>query len=159
MLLPNKDLIREAAEALGIEAAFIEKDWFVTQLIKSTITHSSDRSISLIFSGGTALSKAHKKIDRFSEDWVADCRLIRIITSAKIGNSKLLRFCLRALGPIVLLKLGVIGALPFSIELAIVVSLTLHAQNTVLRLSFYHVFAIFKGRRHAFYLFWRKLIF
>ena len=87
MLLPDKNLILEANEILGIDKAFIEKDWFVTQLILSTIKYQSDPRISLIFSGGTALSKAHKKISRFSED--VD---FRIHSEEKIPRSALSRW-------------------------------------------------------------------
>lgn len=68
MLRPDKDLILEASEVLGIDKAFIEKDWFITQLLRSTKAFHGDPRISLVFSGGTALSKAHRRISRFSED-------------------------------------------------------------------------------------------
>lgn len=56
-----------------IDEAFIEKDWFVTQVIK-TIAESPYFDFLIVFTGGTALSKAHKLIDRFSED--VDFRII-----------------------------------------------------------------------------------
>jgi hypothetical protein len=52
---------------MGIGEAFVEKDWFVTQTI-SLLTQHPYPAVDLIFTGGTALSKAHKLIERFSED-------------------------------------------------------------------------------------------
>jgi predicted nucleotidyltransferase component of viral defense system len=64
----NSADLYEASLLLQIEEVFIEKDWFVTKLIKDTYSFTSSDPLELIFSGGTALSKAHKKIARFSED-------------------------------------------------------------------------------------------
>ena len=72
-ILPRKEIIEEVAQIKGISEAFIEKDWFVTQVIKiiSTISFEDYR---IVFTGGTALSKAHGLIQRFSED--VDFRVI-----------------------------------------------------------------------------------
>jgi hypothetical protein len=71
--VPNRTLIVEVALELGIDPAFVEKDWYVVQLIREII--STDLfGAQLIFTGGTALSKAHRLIQRFSED--IDFRLI-----------------------------------------------------------------------------------
>lgn len=51
----------------GISEAFIEKDWFVTKVI-SILSENQYLDYSIVFTGGTSLSKAHKLIDRFSED-------------------------------------------------------------------------------------------
>lgn len=52
---PAKVIIEEAALELGINAAFVEKDWYVVQLIREII--SADRlGAQLIFSGGAALA-------------------------------------------------------------------------------------------------------
>jgi hypothetical protein len=64
---PKKELIEEVAQMKGISAAFIEKDWFVTQVIR-LISTLSYKDYSIVFTGGTALSKAHGLINRFSED-------------------------------------------------------------------------------------------
>ena len=64
----NPTVLYETSLLLQIEEVFIEKDWFVTKLIKDTYSFRSSYNLDLIFSGGTALSKAHKKIARFSED-------------------------------------------------------------------------------------------
>lgn len=72
-MFPKKELIEEVAQIKGINAAFIEKDWFVTQIIKllSTISY---QDYTIVFTGGTALSKAYNLINRFSED--VDFRII-----------------------------------------------------------------------------------
>lgn len=52
---------------MGIDPSFIEKDWFLTQVI-AALTSLRHEGFEFIFTGGTALSKAHKLIQRFSED-------------------------------------------------------------------------------------------
>jgi predicted nucleotidyltransferase component of viral defense system len=71
--VPGKTLIVEVALELGIDPAFVEKDWFVVQVIRE-IVNTDLFGAQLIFTGGTALSKAHCLIQRFSED--IDFRLI-----------------------------------------------------------------------------------
>lgn len=66
-MLPKKDVIVEVAQIKGISEAFIEKDWFVTQAIK-IISGIHFEDYTIVFTGGTALSKAHQLIQRFSED-------------------------------------------------------------------------------------------
>lgn len=64
---PSRELIEEVALAKGISESFVEKDWFVTQII-SVIAGVQHPNFEVIFTGGTALSKAHKLLQRFSED-------------------------------------------------------------------------------------------
>ena len=73
--IPDKRLIEEVALVKGIGGVFIEKDWFVTQVIKILAESQQDNFV-LVFTGGTALSKAHKLIHRFSED--IDFRVIAL---------------------------------------------------------------------------------
>src|SRR5580692_2165157 len=71
--VPSKALIEEVALELGIDPAFVEKDWYVVQLIR--LLMATDLfSAQLIFTGGTALAKAHRLLQRFSED--IDFRLV-----------------------------------------------------------------------------------
>lgn len=60
------DLIQATASDLGISAVLVEKDYWVTFVLKrlASSTHAGD----VVFKGGTSLSKAHKLIHRFSED-------------------------------------------------------------------------------------------
>ena len=51
---------------LGINQIAIEKDWWVTVTLKALF--QTDCSESLIFKGGTSLSKGFNIIERFSED-------------------------------------------------------------------------------------------
>lgn len=58
--------IEEAAARRGISAVIVEKDFWVSWLLG--VIFSSEFSNSLVFKGGTSLSKAFKVIERFSED-------------------------------------------------------------------------------------------
>ena len=63
----RRDLFSEAAVALGMRTTIIEKDFWVCLVLKilfddPTLKHS------LVFKGGTSLSKVYGLIDRFSED-------------------------------------------------------------------------------------------
>ena len=60
------DLLTEAAAATGREAHLLEKDIWVVWALE--ILFTSDLANQIVFKGGTSLSKAHKAIDRFSED-------------------------------------------------------------------------------------------
>lgn len=53
------------AEEHGLDAFAIEKDYWITQLLR---TASQMRPGQLIFKGGTSLSKGYRLIERFSED-------------------------------------------------------------------------------------------
>lgn len=59
-----EQIIEIAAAELNINAAIIEKDYFVTYILKQLV----DRDPCIIFKGGTSLSKCYKIIERFSED-------------------------------------------------------------------------------------------
>tara|TARA_R110001592_G_C13043919_1_gene739543 strand:- start:30 stop:941 length:912 start_codon:yes stop_codon:yes gene_type:complete len=63
----DPDVINEIAIELGIDPAFVEKDWHSVQVLKALAAHKSD-DITTIFSGGTSLSKGHGLLQRFSED-------------------------------------------------------------------------------------------
>ncbi|HTI12801.1 MAG TPA: nucleotidyl transferase AbiEii/AbiGii toxin family protein [Puia sp.] len=70
---PEKIIIEEVASIKGISEPFVEKDWYVTQVIKK-VSEITYEGFQIIFTGGTALSKAHNLILRFSED--VDFRVI-----------------------------------------------------------------------------------
>lgn len=65
--MPDETLLTEAALEMGISESFVEKDWFVTQVIKRLVEHPFLDYV-IVFTGGTCLSKAHKLIECFSED-------------------------------------------------------------------------------------------
>jgi predicted nucleotidyltransferase component of viral defense system len=86
---PKKELIEEVAQIKGISEAFIEKDWFVTQVIK-LVSEIIFEDYRIVFTGGTSLSKAHGIIQRFSED--IDFRVITpsVELFSKTQQSKIL---------------------------------------------------------------------
>lgn len=67
-LADNKELFEQAvlrtSEWLNINPAIIEKDYYVTRILKQLVTLDPN----IIFKGGTSLSKCYKLIERFSED-------------------------------------------------------------------------------------------
>lgn len=63
----RRDVFGEAAARLGIRPTIIEKDFWVCVVLK-VLFERSRFAESLVFKGGTSLSKAHGLIDRFSED-------------------------------------------------------------------------------------------
>lgn len=66
----NKEVFAEAivstADYLGIKEVFVEKDYWVTYVLKN-LSQSKHKG-TVVFKGGTSLSKAHRLINRFSED-------------------------------------------------------------------------------------------
>ncbi|WP_010664414.1 nucleotidyl transferase AbiEii/AbiGii toxin family protein [Marinilabilia salmonicolor] len=59
-------VIRLASEKLNINPVFIEKDYWITLLLKRL--SESKYAHQVVFKGGTSLSKGHHLISRFSED-------------------------------------------------------------------------------------------
>jgi hypothetical protein len=70
---PEKAIFEEVALLKQMDPSFVEKDWFVTQAIR-IIAGIDVPNFEVIFSGGTALSKAFGLLERFSED--SDFRVI-----------------------------------------------------------------------------------
>ena len=62
----RKLLIGQTGIRTGMSEKAIEKDWWVTLVLKALFT--LPRGSHFIFKGGTSLSKAWKIIERFSED-------------------------------------------------------------------------------------------
>lgn len=59
-----KNIIEETADYLGKTTAVIEKDYYVTMILKLL----SEQLEHCVFKGGTSLSKGFHVINRFSED-------------------------------------------------------------------------------------------
>jgi len=59
-------LVARASDHLSIPQEFLEKDYWVTELLRSVAQPVDDAVV--IFKGGTSLSKAFGLIERFSED-------------------------------------------------------------------------------------------
>lgn len=60
--------VTRIAEATGIPASHVEKDYWVTEVLRGASAASRELGCSVVFKGGTSLSKAHHLIQRFSED-------------------------------------------------------------------------------------------
>ncbi|MCY3604298.1 MAG: nucleotidyl transferase AbiEii/AbiGii toxin family protein [Gammaproteobacteria bacterium] len=60
------ELIQATASDRSIPAVYVEKDYWITQALKRL--HESEHRETVVLKGGTALSKAHHIIERFSED-------------------------------------------------------------------------------------------
>ncbi len=60
--------ITRISAATGIPASHIEKDYWVTEVLRGAAAASRETGCSVVFKGGTSLSKAHHLIRRFSED-------------------------------------------------------------------------------------------
>ena len=56
------------SDVSGIPASHVEKDYWVTETLRGVAGVSRRNGCSVIFKGGTSLSKAHRLIERFSED-------------------------------------------------------------------------------------------
>jgi predicted nucleotidyltransferase component of viral defense system len=91
---PDKDLIEEVALVMALSPAYVEKDWYITQII-NLFENLNINDYTLVFTGGTALSKAHKLIKRVSED--LDFRIIadkRFHSRTSLSNLKnFIRHC------------------------------------------------------------------
>lgn len=72
-----KEIVEEANIRTGIASSIIEKDYYVTMILKLLATIEP----SVVFKGGTSLSKCFHLIDRFSED-------IDITFAEHIGESR-----------------------------------------------------------------------
>lgn len=80
---PSRDVLEEVALHMGIQEAFVEKDWYVTQTI-GLLVQNPYADFTIVFTGGTSLSKAHKLIERFSED--IDFRVIALSLEGESGS-------------------------------------------------------------------------
>ena len=60
--------VTRVTEATGIPPAHLEKDFWVTEVLRGASNASETTGCSVIFKGGTSLSKAHRITRRFSED-------------------------------------------------------------------------------------------
>ena len=61
-----RDLLQASSEDLKIPVQLIEKDYYISAILRALSKSTYSRQI--VFKGGTSLSKAFQLIDRFSED-------------------------------------------------------------------------------------------
>lgn len=81
-------LITSTSEILELEDSVIEKDYYVTQMIH-TLSDVENEYFRLIFSGGTCLAKAHKVVQRMSED--VDFKIQAKNTTTTLSKSRFLK--------------------------------------------------------------------
>ena len=62
-----REQIAAVSQLTGLSQFVIEKDWFVTRAI-SIVSNMQHELYDLLFQGGTSLAKAHRVIERMSED-------------------------------------------------------------------------------------------
>ncbi|MHC1737349.1 MAG: nucleotidyl transferase AbiEii/AbiGii toxin family protein [Ignavibacteriaceae bacterium] len=62
----KQNIFTETGKQIGLPPFAVEKDWWLTHAL--AVMFSMDCSTSLVFKGGTSLSKAWNLIERFSED-------------------------------------------------------------------------------------------
>lgn len=61
-------LVQEAATRLGLQAHVVEKDLWVSWMLRCLFHQLPDLGVRMLFKGGTTLSKGYGCIKRFSED-------------------------------------------------------------------------------------------
>ncbi len=61
-------LAARVADEIGLPAEQVEKDFWVTEVLRGVTRSAGELGIEVVFKGGTSLSKAFRLIERFSED-------------------------------------------------------------------------------------------
>lgn len=79
---------RQVAEQTGIPSAHVAKDYWLTEALRRMASVAEAERFTLLFKGGTSLSKAFRLIERFSED--VDV-LVVLPTGSKGEQDRLLR--------------------------------------------------------------------
>ena len=59
------EVVNEIAAEMGVDPAFVEKDWYSVQVLKAISEFQSD-TISTVFSGGTSLSKGYGLLEKLT---------------------------------------------------------------------------------------------
>ncbi|MEO5634718.1 nucleotidyl transferase AbiEii/AbiGii toxin family protein, partial [Gaiella sp.] len=75
--------ILQAARRLGVSEQFVEKDYYVTEILRIVVEQLDDKAV---FKGGTSLSKGWGLINRFSED--IDLFVNRDMFESRPGGNK-----------------------------------------------------------------------
>lgn len=91
MLMQNNisdlsDLAQATSIKLNLSQFAVEKDFYITNAIR-TLTAVDDEYFTLVFQGGTSLSKGYQIIQRLSED--VDFRVILKPSAIKLGKERL----------------------------------------------------------------------
>lgn len=84
-LIDDPDAVAVLADRVsrdtGIPGAHVEKDFWVTEVIRGVVASAARQGIEVLFKGGTSLSKVFSMIDRFSED----VDMLVILTEDSVG--------------------------------------------------------------------------
>lgn len=80
--------ISKTTGILGLDASTIEKDYYVTQIIHA-LSGLENEYFRLVFCGGTCLAKAHRVVQRMSED--VDFKIERKPAAADFSKSHMLK--------------------------------------------------------------------
>jgi len=80
--------IKETSDVLDLHESIIEKDYYVTQLIQA-LSGVENEYFRLVFCGGTCLAKAHRIVQRMSED--VDFKIQRKPTTDDFSKSHMLK--------------------------------------------------------------------
>lgn len=85
--VPDQRTLGRVAGALVVDEAFVEKDWFVVQAVRTLMSVGSEL-FTPIFSGGTSLLKGYALIKRFSEDIDFKLALSDAFLTMSLGQRK-----------------------------------------------------------------------
>ena len=80
------NIVNDYSQEFGITPQFVEKDYYVVEVL-SEISKINYPDLKIVFSGGTCLSKAYHKIQRFSEDISSSHIPVRVTDSHFSPNS------------------------------------------------------------------------
>lgn len=81
-------LAGQVSDATGIPVTQVEKDFWVTEVLRGVAATADELGVEVLFKGGTSLSKVFNLIERFSED--VDM-LVILATGTKGGDDKVLK--------------------------------------------------------------------
>lgn len=81
-----REAVRATAGALGMQETFVEKDYWVTWVLRNLA--DSAWADQVVFKGGTSLSKAYQLVERFSED--VDLAVLRPVGMSPAAVKRLL---------------------------------------------------------------------
>ena len=81
-----EDIVLRTSDYFGVDAAIIEKDYYVTITLKAL----SDKLDDMVFKGGTSLTKCYQLLNRFSEDidLILDWRLLESAPKKSLGTAQ-----------------------------------------------------------------------
>lgn len=68
LTLRRNEAINRAAARSGVPLAHVEKDFWLTEVLRGVVRVADGHGLSVVLKGGTSLSKAFGLIERFSED-------------------------------------------------------------------------------------------